>query len=85
VQLVHKPGYMVNYGLGAVITADIRQRIAQQLGPFATGDPRWYGWLSEHLLSSGEEHQTVELLREFLGRPVTPDALLGELRRIGPE
>ncbi len=28
VQLVDKPGYMVNYGLGAVITADIRQRIA---------------------------------------------------------
>ena len=27
VQLVDKPGYMVNYGLGAVITADIRQRI----------------------------------------------------------
>jgi hypothetical protein len=85
VQLVHKPGYMVNYGLGAVITADIRQRIAAQLGPFATGDPRWYGWLSEHLLSSGEEHATVALLREFLGRPVAPDALLGELRRIGPE
>ena len=32
VQLVDKPGYMVNYGLGAVITADIRERIAGQLG-----------------------------------------------------
>jgi oligoendopeptidase F len=82
VQLVHKPGYMVNYGLGAVITADIRDRIARQLGPFQSGDPRWYGWLSGKLLSSGEEHPTMELLREFLGRPVSPEALLMELRRI---
>jgi hypothetical protein len=83
VQLVHKPGYMVNYGLGSVITADIRQRIAQQLGPFAAGDPRWYGWLSAHLLASGEEHPTAQLLRQFLGRPVSPEALLAELRRMG--
>ncbi len=82
VQLVHKPGYMVNYGLGAVITADIRQRIAQQLGPFVTGDTRWYGWISRQLLESGEEHETAELLRQFLGRPVSPQALLTQVRRI---
>ena len=34
VQLMDSPGYMVNYGLGAVITAEIRQRIRQSLGPF---------------------------------------------------
>jgi len=83
VQLVHKPGYMVNYGLGAVITADIRQRIAQQLGPFDRRDPRWFGWICAQLLSSGEEHETVELLRQFLGRPVSPQALLDQVRRIG--
>ncbi|MBV8145907.1 MAG: hypothetical protein JO184_12965 [Gammaproteobacteria bacterium] len=83
VQLVHKPGYMVNYGLGAVITADIRQRIARQLGPFASGDPRWYGWLSRELLGSGEEQETAQLLRRFLGRPVSPQALLEQLHRIG--
>jgi hypothetical protein len=83
VQLVHKPGYMVNYGLGAVITADIRQRIAQQLGPFQSGDARWYGWLSEHLLRSGEEQPTSQLLRGFLGRPVSPQALVTQLQRIG--
>jgi Zn-dependent M32 family carboxypeptidase len=82
VQLVHKPGYMVNYGLGAVITADIRQRIAQQLGPFAAGDARWYGWISAQLLQSGEEQETAELLRRFLGRPVSPQALLDQVRRI---
>jgi hypothetical protein len=82
VQLVHKPGYMVNYGLGAVITADIRERIAQQLGPFQSGDARWYGWLSEHLLRSGEEQPTAQLLRGFLGRPVSPQALVTQLQRI---
>ena len=82
VQLVHKPGYMVNYGLGAVITADIRQRIAEVLGPFQVGDFRWYGWVSERLLKSGQEYETSELLRQFLGRPVSPQALLGELQRM---
>jgi hypothetical protein len=82
VQLVDLPGYMVNYGLGSVVTADIRQRINEQLGPFATGDPRWYGWISEQLLKSGQEQETAVLLRSFLGRPVSPLALLAELRRM---
>jgi Zn-dependent M32 family carboxypeptidase len=82
VQLVHKPGYMVNYGLGAVITADIRQRIAEELGPFATGDARWYGWISDQLLKTGEEHETAQLLQQFLGRPVSPQALLSQLHRL---
>ena len=82
VQLVHKPGYMVNYGLGALITADIRQHIADQLGPFAGGDSRWYGWISQQLLMSGEELETAQLLRRFLGRPVSPQALLDQVHRI---
>jgi hypothetical protein len=85
VQLVDVPGYMVNYGLGSVITADLRQRITQELGPFESGEPRWFAWLGEHLLASGEQHPTPELLREFLGRPVSPDALLGQLRRLSSE
>lgn len=82
VQLVKSPGYMVNYGLGAVVTADIRRRIATQLGPFDTGDARWFPWLSQNLLSSGYTHETAELLRGFLGRPVSPQALLTEIGRI---
>jgi len=82
VQLVHEPGYMVNYGLGAVVTADLRQRIATELGPFATGDQRWFEWLSKRLLSSGQTHETATLLRDFLGRPVAPQALLTEIGRI---
>ncbi len=82
VQLVDSPGYMVNYGLGAVVTADIRQRIESQLGRFDTGDERWFSWLSQHLLSSGQTRETADLLRGFLGRPVSPQALLGEIGRM---
>jgi len=83
VQLVDAPGYMVNYGLGAVITADIRQRIQESLGPFATGNPQWYQWISEHVLRQGMEHETSVELKEFLGRPVSPEALLVDIQRIG--
>jgi hypothetical protein len=82
VQLVDQPGYMVNYGLGAVLTADMRARIKEELGAFDTGDPRWFDWLAQRLLRSGQEQETAELLRAFLGRPVSPRALLSELRRI---
>ena len=82
VQLVDSPGYMVNYGLGAVITAHIRKRIRDQLGPFDAGDARWYSWLSEHLLSSGHEKETATLLREFLGEAVSVEPLLTELQRL---
>jgi hypothetical protein len=84
VQLMDSPGYMVNYGLGAVITADIRQCIRQSLGPFETGDPRWYGWISEHLLRVGGEFETAQLLHGFLGRAVSPQALIDDMRRLAP-
>jgi hypothetical protein len=82
VQLVDKPGYMVNYGLGAVITAHIRDRIGRQLGAFDAGEPRWFDWLSRNLLASGYEKDTATLLREFLGGPVSVEPLLGQLRRM---
>jgi hypothetical protein len=82
VQLVDLPGYMVNYGLGAVVTADIRQRVRQKIGGFDTGNRRWYPWLSENLLRYGSERETPALLRKFLGRPVSPDALLSQIRRL---
>jgi hypothetical protein len=84
VQLVDSPGYMVNYGLGAVITADVRQRIRQSLGPFDTGDPHWYSWISERLLRVGGEFETAELLRGFLDRPVSPQALIEGMQRLAP-
>jgi hypothetical protein len=83
-QLVDKPGYMVNYGLGAVLTADMRQHIREALGPFDTGDPRWYAWLGEHLLRYGSERDSRTLLQDFLGRPVSPQALLNQIHRLAP-
>ena len=85
VQLVDSPGYMVNYGLGAIVTADIRQHTREQIGASDAGNPRWYPWLSEHLLKGGEEEETSALLRRFLGRPVSPDALRAELSRLAKD
>lgn len=83
-QLVDIPGYMVNYGLGAVLTAEMRQHIREALGPFDTGDPRWYPWLQEHLLRYGSERDSRTLMEDFLGRPVSPQALLDQIHRLAP-
>jgi Zn-dependent M32 family carboxypeptidase len=85
VQLVHEPGYMVNYGLGSVLTADIRQHTREAIGPFDTGNPQWFSWTSEELLRFGEEIDTAALLKQFLGRPVSPQPLLQQIRRIAPK
>jgi hypothetical protein len=84
VQLADLPGYMVNYGFGAILTAEMRKHIAETLGAFDTGDPRWYAWLSEHLLRYGSERDTRILMQDFLGRPVSPQALLEQLHRLKP-
>ena len=84
-QLVQMPGYMVNYGLGSVLTADIRQHMREALGPFQTGNPQWYSWTSERLLRFGEELDASTLLKQFLGRPVSPQALLDQIHRIAPQ
>ena len=81
--LVRWPGYMINYGLGAVVTADIRERTRAAIGPIDAGNGRWYAWTSAHLLRFGSSVDTAQLLRRFLGRPVSPAALLAQLRRIG--
>jgi hypothetical protein len=83
VQLARWPGYMINYGLGAVVTADIRQRTRESIGSFDTGNAGWYGWTSQHLLRFGSSLESVELLRRFLGRPVSTAALLTQLQRLG--
>jgi hypothetical protein len=84
VQLADAPGYMVNYGFGAVLTAEMRQHIREALGPFDTGDPRWYAWLGEHLLQYGSERDAHTLLQDFLGRPASPQALLNQIHRLAP-
>ena len=82
VQLVSRPGYMVNYGLGAVLTAEMRKATADAIGPFDAGNPKWHAWTSEKLLRWGSEKSAKRLMDELLGRPVSPEALLTEIRRI---
>jgi hypothetical protein len=81
-QLVDAPGYMLNYALGAAVTADLRTHIIQIRGPFARGDAGWYEWVSEQLLRFGLERPTREVLASFLGRAPSPDALIQDLRRM---
>lgn len=84
VQLADLPGYMVNYGFGAILTAEMRKHTSEALGAFDTGDPRWYGWLSQRLLRYGSERDTRTLMQDFLGRPVSPQALLEQIHRLKP-
>jgi hypothetical protein len=83
VQLAGNPGYMVNYGLGALLTAEMRARAAEVIGPFDTGNPRWYDWLSDRLLQYGSQRDTQQLMQDLLGRGPSPDALLAQIRRCG--
>lgn len=84
VQLVSDPGFMMNYGLGAAVIADLRQHVRESIGPYNTGNSLWYPWISEPLLRFGTERETAELLRDFLGRPVSPKAVLDDIRRLSP-
>jgi oligoendopeptidase F len=82
-QLGSNPGYMINYAIGAIITAEVRQRTRAAIGPFDAGNPQWYAWLSENLLKSGGELDTSQLLERFLGHPLSPDALVSTIAAIG--
>ncbi len=78
-QLVDDPGYMITYALGAFVTADVRDRIRTRIGPFDSGNRRWYRFVSSHLFRQGGELPPHILLERFLGRPVSPDALLADI------
>jgi hypothetical protein len=81
-QLVDAPGYMVNYAAGAILIAAIRARIQAAHGPFVEGDTSWYGWMAPRLYRFGLERPTREVLEAFLGGPVSPAALLADMRRM---
>ncbi len=83
-QLVSNPGYMINYAIGAIITAEIRTRTRATIGAFDAGNVQWYGWLSEKLLASGGELDTAELMKRFLGRPLSSRALVAEIGTTRP-
>lgn len=81
-QLVDAPGYLMNYALGAFITADLRARVRELRGASAWYQPDTYGWLSERLYRFGLERTSRQVLEEFLGRPLSPDAMLHDLGRL---
>ena len=82
-QLVDAPGYMMNYAVGAILSAAIRARVRALHGPFAPGDSTWYAWIAPRLFRFGLERPTREVLQQFLGGPVSPAALLEDMGRMG--
>jgi hypothetical protein len=82
-QLVDAPGYMMNYAAGSILIAAIRARTRTVHGTFVTGDSTWYSWVAPRLYRFGLERPTREVIEEFLGGPVTPAALLEDMRRMG--
>ena len=83
-QLVDEPGYMMNYAAGAILIAAIRARTVELHGPFVAGDSTWYGWVAPRVFRFGLERPTREVIEEFLGGPVSPAALLADMRRMRP-
>jgi hypothetical protein len=85
-QLVNSPGYMVNYALGSILTADLRARIRELRGPRAVigDDPGLYPWLLRNLYRFGLARPSRTVIEEFLGRPLSPRALLDEMSRMSP-
>lgn len=81
-QLIDAPGYMANYAIGSIIIADIRARVKQQHGDFTTGDPTWYAYMSEHIYRYGLSRSSADVITDFLGRPISADAILMDMRRM---
>ena len=80
-QLVDGPGYMLNYALGAFLTAQLRARVLEKRGPWTEGDEGWYPWVREALFRWGQERPSSDVVRDFLGGPVRPEALLADFGR----
>ena len=81
-QLIESPGYMMNYALGAMIAAQLRDKVRAERGAFFDPDKKRYDWLSDHLYRFGLSRPTREVLRDVLGAPLGADALVGDMRRL---
>ena len=81
-QLIDAPGYMMNYAVGAILSAAIRARTRELHGATSAGDSTWYGWIAPRLFRYGLERPSREVIEEFLGGPVSPEALLQDMRRM---
>jgi hypothetical protein len=81
-QLVDSPGYMANYAASAIIAADVRARLRDLRGEWYRGDPGWYPFLADRVLRFGATRSPGEILGGFLGRRLSPAALIDEVRRV---
>jgi hypothetical protein len=84
-QLIDASGYMMNYAAGAILAADLRARLRELYGPYDTGDPSWYARASERLYRFGLERTSEQVIEDFLGRPVSPRALIEDMGRASGE
>ena len=80
-QLIDGPGYLANYALSAIMAAAVRARIAEVRGPWLEGDAGWYEFVADALFVPGSSRPPSALLESFLGRPLTAEPLLADLRR----
>jgi hypothetical protein len=81
-QLIDAPGYMMNYAAGSILIAAIRARTRELHGSFTPGNSTWYRWLAPRLYRFGLERPTREVIGDFLGGPVSPKAILQDMRRM---
>ena len=79
-QLIESPGYMMNYALGAMVAADVRARLVEVVGPMTPAPRRWYPRVSDALYRHGRGRAPRDVLSDFLGRPVSPNGIVQELR-----
>jgi hypothetical protein len=79
-QLIDSPGYIANYALSAIIAAAVRSRILELRGPWWDGDPGWYAFVAEALLTPGASRRPSELLEAFLQARLSAEPLLADLR-----
>ena len=75
---------MMNYAAGAILAADLRARLRELHGAYTEGDPGWYARVAASLYRFGLEKPSKDLIEEFLGRPVAPQALLDDMARAAP-
>ncbi len=80
-QLVDSPGYMMNYAAGAILSADLRARLRKRHGSYAEGDRGWYQRVVRSLHRFGLEKPSKDVIEQFLGRPLSPQALLDDMAR----
>jgi hypothetical protein len=81
-QLVDAPAYLMNYALGSFLAADLRARTRELRGHTFTQDDRsLYPFLCERLYRFGLERPSLRVIEDYLGRPLSPAALLDDMKR----